>query len=103
MAPSGQSKGDKNGAVKDIPYEVKTCKMSPDVEKTAIEVILEALMIGKVEKDIATMIKRSMDAKDLGGTWHSIVGQDFGASLCFDNKHLLFMKAQDRHILLFRS
>mmetsp|Transcript_11197 Transcript_11197/g.21852 ORF Transcript_11197/g.21852 Transcript_11197/m.21852 type:complete len:99 (-) Transcript_11197:969-1265(-) len=83
--------------------DVKVCRLDPDAQSKALGFISEAISQGKVEKDIATQIKRNMDNMDNGGTWHCIVGQDFGASLCFDNKHLLFVKADDKHILLFRS
>mmetsp|Transcript_593 Transcript_593/g.1121 ORF Transcript_593/g.1121 Transcript_593/m.1121 type:complete len:103 (+) Transcript_593:139-447(+) len=90
-------------ASKEIPYEIRTSTMPPEVQEVAVDCILEGLVNGKVEKDIATMIKRGMDSTESGGTWHCIVGQDFGASLCFDNKYLMFLVAQDKHVLLFRS
>lgn len=87
-----------------IKYDVKHCSMGPEIERVAVEIILEALGNCKIEKDAATVIKRGMDGtSSVGGTWHCIVGNDFGASLCFDNKHLLFLKTADKHVLLFRS
>ncbi len=50
----------------------------------------------------ATSIKRSMDAAT-SSTWHCIVGADFGCSLAFENKHLLFLQADGKHVLLFKS
>jgi len=81
--------------------EERVCTLSPPLKNQALQCIRDAMQ-GRIEKDIATDIKRAMDAVDCG-TWQCIVGEDFGASLCFENKHLLFVKVQQRHILLFRS
>ncbi|GBG28967.1 Dynein light chain 1, cytoplasmic [Hondaea fermentalgiana] len=86
-----------------VTCDVKACHMAPETRDKALGFIADAVAQGKVEKDVATQIKRNMDAQDAAGTWHCIVGQDFGASLCFENKHLLFVKADEKHILLFRS
>jgi len=77
--------------------------MPPELQKTALEFIVEAMTELKVEKDISTQIKRKMDQADHGSTWHCIIGKEFGASVCFENKALLFVHANDGHILLFKS
>lgn len=83
-------------------HEIASCTMSPSVRELAISVILDAMATTKVEKDIATKIKRKFDDSD-GGTWHCIVGKDFGVSLCFDANNLIFLKTENKHVLLFKS
>lgn len=86
-----------------VAVQVKMSNMALALQNAAVGFITDALEHGKVEKDMATEIKRNMDATEEGGTWHCIVGQDFGCSLCFENKFLLFVKANEKHVLLFRS
>lgn len=75
--------------------------MPPKVAAQAIEIILQARAL-TVEKDAATQIKRELDRVN-GETWHCIIGKDFGVSLCFDAKFLLFAKLQNSHYLIFKS
>ena len=88
-------------AVADI--EIRSSNLLPDLQAQALGFIADALSQGRIEKDAATVIKRAMDDAHKGQTWHCIVGQDFGASLNLDSKNLLFVRAQDKHVLLFRS
>jgi len=89
------------GEGEEIKYEIKCCSMSLDLQERVMPFILD-FAENKTEKDAATKLKRKLDELD-GETWHCIVGGDFGASLCYDAKNLLFVKAGDKHVLLFKS
>ncbi|RLN70832.1 hypothetical protein BBJ28_00015602 [Nothophytophthora sp. Chile5] len=55
-----------------------------------------------IEKDIATDMKKYFDQK-YGQTWHCIVGKGFGCSIAYDTQFLLFFRADQHHVLLFKS
>lgn len=57
---------------------------------------------GAIEKDVATDLKKFFDQKH-GQTWHCIVGKGFGCSIAYDTQFLLFFKADQHHVLLFKS
>jgi len=45
----------------------------------------------QIEKDIAQHVKTAMEELE-GGTWHCIVGANFGSSISFSAKHCLFLR-----------
>ena len=53
-------------------------------------------------KDMATFVKKKCD-EDFGGTWHCVIGRNFGCSITHDTKFVLFFQVDLMHILLFRS
>lgn len=55
-----------------------------------------------IEKDVATDLKKHFDAK-YGGTWHCVVGGNYGSSITHQTKYLLFFQLDQAHILLFCS
>ncbi|ETI37107.1 hypothetical protein F441_16714 [Phytophthora nicotianae CJ01A1] len=55
-----------------------------------------------IEKDIATDMKKYFDQK-YGQTWHCIVGKGFGCSIAYDTQYLLFFRADQQYVLLFKS
>ncbi|GMF49145.1 unnamed protein product [Phytophthora fragariaefolia] len=55
-----------------------------------------------IEKDIATDMKKYFDQK-YGQTWHCIVGKGFGCSIAYDTQFLLFFRADQQYVLLFKS
>ena len=68
----------------------------------AIGYVNEALDKFQIEKDMATNVKKRCD-DDLGGTWHCVIGRNFGCSITHDTKFVLFFQADLMHILLFKS
>lgn len=54
------------------------------------------------EQDMATFIKKKCD-EQFGGTWHCVVGRNFGCSITHDTKFVLFFQVDLIHVLLFKS
>eukprot|EP00634_Sargassococcus_sp_CCMP2135_P005023 CAMPEP_0198647454 /NCGR_PEP_ID=MMETSP1467-20131203/2730_1 /TAXON_ID=1462469 /ORGANISM="unid. sp., Strain CCMP2135" /LENGTH=113 /DNA_ID=CAMNT_0044383081 /DNA_START=57 /DNA_END=398 /DNA_ORIENTATION=+ len=55
-----------------------------------------------IEKDVATDLKKFFDQK-YGGTWHCVVGANYGTSITHQTKYLMFFQLDQAHILLFCS
>jgi dynein light chain LC8-type len=55
-----------------------------------------------IEKDIATSVKKNCDTQ-LTGTWHCVVGRNFGCSITHDTKYVLFLQLDQANVLLFKS
>lgn len=55
-----------------------------------------------IEKDVATYVKKKCD-EQLTGTWHCIVGRNFGCSITHDTKYVLFFQIDQMHVLIFKS
>ena len=51
---------------------------------------------------MATFVKKKCD-EELGGTWHCVVGRNFGCSITHDTKYVLFIQIDQMHVLLFKS
>ena len=51
---------------------------------------------------MATYVKKKMD-EEFGGTWHCVVGRNFGCSITHDTKYVLFFQVDQMHVLLFKS
>ena len=80
--------------------EIKHSTMPPAMQEKALKHIIAAFEVSSIEKDVATRVKKKMDEppkveysskgqpltklQDMG-TWHCIVGANFGVSVCFDN------------------
>jgi hypothetical protein len=69
--------------------------------------INDALDQFKIEKDIATFMKKEFDTNHAGedgnATWHCVVGKSFGCSITHETKFVLFFECEGSHILLFKS
>lgn len=60
------------------------------------------LLIGVPIQDIATYVKKKCD-EVLSGTWHCVVGRNFGCSITHDTKFVLFLQVDQMHVLIFKS
>ena len=56
----------------------------------------------QIEKDVATVVKKKFD-ETYGGTWHCVVGRNFGCSVTHQTKYLLFFQIDEIYVLLFCS
>ncbi|CAH0365098.1 unnamed protein product [Pelagomonas calceolata] len=54
------------------------------------------------EKDVATDLKRIFDVA-YGGTWHCVVGANYGSSITHQTTSLLFFQLDQAHVLIFCS
>ena len=77
-------------------------EMSEEMKEKALEYVLEAFKENKIEKDVATSVKRKFDETQ-GPTWYCIVGKGFGCSVAHDTQHLLFLQVDQTFVLIFKS
>eukprot|EP00357_Protocruzia_adherens_P008916 CAMPEP_0115020728 /NCGR_PEP_ID=MMETSP0216-20121206/30370_1 /TAXON_ID=223996 /ORGANISM="Protocruzia adherens, Strain Boccale" /LENGTH=86 /DNA_ID=CAMNT_0002392761 /DNA_START=28 /DNA_END=288 /DNA_ORIENTATION=+ len=75
--------------------------MEEEVITDAHTVASMAVEKHSLEKDISKVVKQHFDKK-YGPNWHCIVGKDFSSSISYDAKHMLFFKAGQMQILLYR-
>uniref|UniRef100_A0A7S2UW34 Dynein light chain n=1 Tax=Fibrocapsa japonica TaxID=94617 RepID=A0A7S2UW34_9STRA len=73
-----------------------------DLQEDAIRKVDESLTKHTISKDVATEVKRHFDEK-YGGTWHCVVGRNFGCSVTNETRYLLFFKIEQTFVLLFKS
>jgi dynein light chain LC8-type len=74
----------------------------PEISNKSVARINEAMDKYQIEKDMATYVKKKMD-EEFGGTWHCVVGRNFGCSITHDTKYVLFFQIDQMHVLLFKS
>ena len=74
-----------------IDMEIRKSSMSKQTAEKAKGFLLEGFKQFKIEKDIAQHVKTAMDELE-GGTWHCIVGANFGSAISFSAKHCLFLR-----------
>jgi len=87
-----------------VSRKVKIHKADIPEEKTekVIAKLNEAMDKFSIEKDMATFVKKKCD-EEFGGTWHCVVGRNFGCSITHDTKYVLFFQIDQMHVLLFKS
>ncbi|KAJ2157666.1 Dynein light chain [Coemansia sp. RSA 552] len=81
---------------------VKSADMSEDMQKAIIEIAQEAYEKSKLEKDIASYIKRECD-KRFGNSWHVIVGRNFGSYVTHEVGHFIYFYNKFLAHLVFKS
>ena len=88
-----------------IPEAVVVTSDMPDAMKeAAIATAREAMGEYSIDKDIATAIKKKFDEHaEYMGTWHCIVGRNFGCSITHETDYSMFYKVGGTSILLFKS
>ncbi|KAJ0407149.1 hypothetical protein P43SY_001107 [Pythium insidiosum] len=79
-------------------------ELSTAMKDDAVAHLIEFLQAtpNAIEKDIATDMKKFFDQK-YGPTWHCIVGKAFGCSVAYDTQFLLFFRADQHYVLVFKS
>jgi dynein light chain LC8-type len=75
--------------------------MSAAQQAQVIAAASEGMTQHKIEKDIATFVKKKFD--EGGGTWHCVVGKDFGCSICHECLSSMFFTIDGQYVLLFKS
>ena len=91
----------------EVEREMRTCdviraEMSEEMQEFGIDKINLALDEHKIEKDIATFIKKQYDEK-FSGTWHCVVGKCYGCSITHETKYLFFFICAGHYVLIFQS
>ena len=77
-------------------------EMLDDVKKLSKDSFQQFEGKNVVCRDVASVIKKECD-KRFGGTWHCIVGKDFGSFVSHESKHFVYFYLNDYAILLFRA
>ena len=85
-----------------LDWEVIHVTMPADMQEAAITKATEASARFKIEKDIATDLKKQFD-ESYSGSWNCVVGTNFGVSITHETKYLKYMSRAKTHILLFRA
>ncbi|KAH9443916.1 hypothetical protein Pst134EA_025683 [Puccinia striiformis f. sp. tritici] len=81
---------------------VKAADMSEKLQQAAVDIASDALEKWNIEKDIAAFIKREFDQRH-GGTWHVVVGRNFGSYVTHETGHFIYFYMGQIAILLFKS
>mmetsp|Transcript_55844 Transcript_55844/g.153971 ORF Transcript_55844/g.153971 Transcript_55844/m.153971 type:complete len:163 (+) Transcript_55844:337-825(+) len=70
--------------------------------QSAASKVRDAIVDGKgqVGMDVATSVKLDLD-ESYGGTWHCIIGKNFGCSITHECKKLTFFQIDDYYVLIF--
>jgi dynein light chain LC8-type len=77
-------------------------KVSGEVKDVAVAEANATLRNFTIEKDMASHIKKHFD-KTFEGTWHCVVGKNFGCSVAYDADCMLFFQIEQHYFLLFKS
>ena len=76
--------------------------MPKEMQAFALETARSALTAHRIEKDQAAMMKRQFEAT-YKGTWHCVIGKNFGCSVANETGFLLFFRVGKSSILIFQS
>ena len=87
-----------------LPTQVVTADMPDKMKEVAIETSRAAMKEYSIDKDIATAIKKKFDEHpEYMGTWHCIVGKNFGCSVTHDTRYSTYFEIAGTHFVLFKS
>lgn len=82
--------------------KIHKAEIPAEMRDEAIELVENAMEKHTIEKDVATEVKKKCDEK-FGGTWHIVVGRNFGCSITHDTRYVLFFQVNLMHVMLFKS
>ena len=87
-----------------LPTKVVTADMPDAMREVAIETSRKAMNEYSIDKDIATAVKKKFDEHpEYMGTWHCIVGKNFGCPITHETQYSIFFIIGGTHFLLFKS
>jgi len=81
---------------------IKGVDMAEEMKEDAIKTAQEAFRQFTVERDRAKFIKKEFDRK-YQGTWHCIVGKDYGSFISHESKHFINFYLDEYAVLLFKA
>jgi dynein light chain LC8-type len=82
--------------------KIHKAEIPQETSDAAIALVKAAMEKYQIEKDIATEVKKKSDEK-FGGTWHVVVGRNFGCSITHDTRYVLFFQIDLMHVMMFKS
>nr|7K58_H Chain H, Dynein light chain [Tetrahymena thermophila]7K5B_H Chain H, Dynein light chain [Tetrahymena thermophila] len=81
---------------------IKNSDMSVEMQKEVEEVAKKAIDYCNTDKEIATFIKDDFRSR-YHGTWHCIVGRNFGSFVTFERSYYIYLYVGQLAILLFKT
>ncbi|CAD8107105.1 unnamed protein product [Paramecium sonneborni] len=81
---------------------IKQMDMSDEMQREVIEVSRQAIDKSSTDQQIASYIKDELRAK-YHGTWHCIVGRNFGSYVTHETKHYIYFYIGQLAIMLFKT
>lgn len=85
-----------------VPAILKASDLPDEIQTKIYELSSEALSSYKVEKDIATFLKKELDHL-YGATWHVIVGKSFGSYVTHEQGYFIYFYIGQLAFLIFKS
>ena len=82
--------------------KIHQLQLSDEMKNEAVKEINKAMDTQTIEKDIAQHVKTYFETK-FNGTWHCVVGRNFGCSVTHETKFLIFLQVDQVYVLLFSS
>mmetsp|Transcript_10313 Transcript_10313/g.11373 ORF Transcript_10313/g.11373 Transcript_10313/m.11373 type:complete len:92 (-) Transcript_10313:61-336(-) len=89
-------------ASKDNEAVIKSADMTDEMITFAIAATKDAFKKEDVERNIAMHIKKAFDTR-FGGTWHVIVGKDYGSYVSHETKNFLYFYLGEYAMLIFKA
>ena len=81
---------------------LKASDLSEEIQTKIFELSQQALAAYKIEKDIATYLKKELD-QIYGPTWHVIVGKSFGSYVTHEQGFFIYFYIDELAFLIFKS
>ncbi|KAL3309861.1 Dynein light chain 1, cytoplasmic [Cichlidogyrus casuarinus] len=80
---------------------IKNSDMSNEMQQDSVEIASVALDQFKVEKDIASYLKKEFDHR-YGPHWHCVVGKNFGSYVTHETKSFIYFNLDNYSFLLYK-
>ncbi|KAM3136553.1 hypothetical protein pb186bvf_011356 [Paramecium bursaria] len=80
----------------------KQADMSEDMQKEVLEISRLAIERSTTDQQIASYIKDDIKGK-YHGTWHCLVGRNFGAAVTHETKNYIYFYIGQLAIMLFKT
>lgn len=81
---------------------IKNTDMTVEMQKDVEEVAKRAIDYCNTDKEVATFIKDDFRSR-YHGTWHCIVGRNFGSFVTFERSFYIYLYIGQTAILLFKT
>lgn len=81
---------------------IKLWDMSEEMVEEVKETAKAAFERCNTQKEMASFIKEDFKLR-YGGTWHCVVGRDFGSYVTHESKHYIYFYNGQTAILLFKT
>lgn len=76
--------------------------MLEEIQTKVLELAVDATVTYKVEKDIATYLKKELDLL-YGASWHVIVGKSFGSYVTHELGYFAYFYIDELAFLIFKN